>query len=99
MARQIRIEYAGAVYHVIAKGNQGGRIYADNSDRKLWLETLGEVCEKTGWRIYAFVMMGNPLCTARPLFGKDGEKRCEPVIGNKQSRVMGDTFIVAVGVD
>jgi putative transposase len=40
MARQIRIEYAGALYHVMARGNQGRDIYADDQDRKLWLEAL-----------------------------------------------------------
>jgi REP element-mobilizing transposase RayT len=34
-------------------------IYADDRDRKLWLETLGQACEKTGWRIHAWVMMNN----------------------------------------
>jgi hypothetical protein len=53
MARKIRIEYAGAVYHVMARGNQGRAIYADERDRKLWMATLGEACEKTGWRIHA----------------------------------------------
>ena len=61
MARKIRIEYAGAAYHVMARGNQGREIYADERDRKLWLETLGEACEKTGWRIHAWVMMNNPI--------------------------------------
>ena len=59
MARKIRIEYAGATYHVLARGNQGRDIYADEHDRKLWLETLAEACAKTGWRIHAWVMMGN----------------------------------------
>jgi REP element-mobilizing transposase RayT len=53
MARKIRIEYPGAVYHVMARGNQGRRIYADDSDRTVWLETLAEACAKTGWRIHA----------------------------------------------
>ncbi len=35
MARQLRIEYAGAAYHVMARGNQGRPIYADDSDRKM----------------------------------------------------------------
>ena len=56
MARKLRIEYAGAAYHVMARGNQGRDIYADDRDRKLWLETLGEACAKTGWRIHAWVM-------------------------------------------
>ena len=42
MARQIRMEYAGAVYHVMARGNQGRAVFADDRDRTQWLETLGE---------------------------------------------------------
>ena len=38
MAREIRIEYAGAAYHVMAPGNQGRAFYADESDRKFWLK-------------------------------------------------------------
>ena len=53
MARKIRIENAGTAYHVMARGNQGRDIYADERDRKLWLATLDEACEKTGWRIHA----------------------------------------------
>ena len=59
MARKIRIEYAGAVYHLTARGNQGRRIYADDRDRQLWLETLAEGCEQTGWRVHAYVLMPN----------------------------------------
>ncbi len=59
MARKVRIEYAGAAYHVMARGNQGRDICDDDRDRKLWLETLGEACGKTGWRIHAWVMMNN----------------------------------------
>ena len=53
MARKLRIAYARAAYHVMARGNQGRDIYADDRDRKLWLATLDEGCEKTGWRIHA----------------------------------------------
>ena len=59
MARQVRIEYAGAAYHVMARGNQGQAIFADDLDRDTWQKTLGEACEKTGWDIHAFVLMGN----------------------------------------
>jgi hypothetical protein len=55
MPRPLRIEYAGAVYHVMARGNQGWPIFADNRDRRLWLDTLAESCQKTGWRIHAYV--------------------------------------------
>jgi hypothetical protein len=59
MARKIRIEYPGAVDHVMARGrgNQGRVIYADDRDRKLWLETFGEACDQTGWHAHAWVMM------------------------------------------
>ncbi len=59
MARKIRIEYAGATYHVMARGNQGRDIYADDPDRKVWLQTLAEACARTGWHVHAWVMMGN----------------------------------------
>src|SRR5580704_3327382 len=59
MARPLRIEYAGAVYHVMARGNQGAPVFSDDMDRRFFLATLGEACEKTGWRVHAYVLMGN----------------------------------------
>jgi REP element-mobilizing transposase RayT len=59
MVWRIRIEYAGAVYHLMARGNQGRDIYPDDPDRKPWLETPARVCAKTGWRLEAWVMMSN----------------------------------------
>ena len=40
MARPIRIQYAGAVCHVVARGSRGGPVYGDDADRKLFLVTL-----------------------------------------------------------
>jgi putative transposase len=59
MARPLRLEYAGAVYHVMARGNQGRPIFLDERDSKQWLETVAEACQKAGWRIHAYVLMGN----------------------------------------
>jgi REP element-mobilizing transposase RayT len=59
MARPLRIQYPGAVYHVMARGNHGQGIFQDYRDRQCFLETLCEACEKTGWRIHAYVLMGN----------------------------------------
>jgi len=53
MARPIRIQYPGAVYHVMARGNHGQAVFGDHADRRRFLETLGEACEKTGWRVHA----------------------------------------------
>ncbi len=44
MARQTRIEYAGAAYLVMARGNQGRRIYADDADRERWRERGASNC-------------------------------------------------------
>jgi REP element-mobilizing transposase RayT len=59
MSRPLRIQYLGAVYHVMARGNHGQEIFQDDQDRQCFLETLGEACEKTGWWIHAHVLMGN----------------------------------------
>jgi len=68
MARPLRIEFAGATYHIMACGNQGRAIFDDDRDRQRFLETLGEACDKTGWRIHAYVLMGNhyPLLIETP---------------------------------
>ena len=59
MARSIRIEYEGAFYHVMARGNRREPIFRDDDDRRFFLQTLSEACERTGWQIHAWVLMGN----------------------------------------
>jgi REP element-mobilizing transposase RayT len=59
MARPLRIEYPGAMYHVMARGNQGRAVFEDDTDRLRFIQTLGDACEKTGWRIHAYVLMNN----------------------------------------
>jgi len=59
MARPLRIQYPGAVYHVMARGNQGRPIFKDDKDRRRFLETFEESCQKTGWVVHAYVLMGN----------------------------------------
>jgi REP element-mobilizing transposase RayT len=59
MARKPRIEYAGAVYNVMSRGDHGEEIFRDERDRLRFLETLGEGCEKTGWWVHAYVLMSN----------------------------------------
>ena len=59
MARSIRIEYAGAFYHVIARGNRREAIFLDDDDRRTFLGSVGEACGRTGWRVHAWVLMDN----------------------------------------
>ncbi|MFT5126347.1 MAG: putative transposase [Verrucomicrobiales bacterium] len=59
MPRQVRIEYPGAVYHILARGNNRQDIYKNDEDRGRFIATVGEVCEQTGWVIHSYVMMRN----------------------------------------
>jgi len=71
MARSIRIEHAGALYHVMARGNRREPIYRDDDDRRFFLKTLAEACERTGWRVQtpslpdAGPNSGRPRCGGR----------------------------------
>jgi REP element-mobilizing transposase RayT len=59
MPRQLRIEYPGAIYHVMNRGDRREPIFQDDADRRGFLETLGEACRKTDWQIHAYCLMGN----------------------------------------
>lgn len=59
MARPLRLEYEGAIYHVMARGNERGAIFRLNSDRLRFLEKLGESAETFQVRVYAYVLMQN----------------------------------------
>jgi len=48
MARQLRVEYEGAIYHVMSRGDRKENIFWDDRDRQVFLRTLDETCEKTG---------------------------------------------------
>ena len=59
MARKIRIEYAGAIYHVMNRGDRQEAIFEDDDDRRRFMDTLAEACLKTGWQVHAYCLMGN----------------------------------------
>src|SRR6266568_2081527 len=59
MARKVRIEYRGAIYHVMNRGDRREPIFKDEADRQRFVETLGEACAKTGWHVHAYVLMPN----------------------------------------
>ena len=50
MPRQLRMEYEGAIYHVLSRGDRSKAIYLDDVDRQDFLKTLAETCQKTGFR-------------------------------------------------
>ena len=59
MPRKLRIQYPGAIYHVMNRGDRREKIFADDQDRERFLNTLGETCGKTGWQVHAFCLMSN----------------------------------------
>ena len=46
MARKLRVEYAGAIYHVMNRGDRRELIVMDDADRQRFVDTLGEACAK-----------------------------------------------------
>jgi putative transposase len=59
MPRQVRIEYPGAVYHILARGDRREGIFVDEKDREMLLRILAQACAKTGWRVHGWVLMSN----------------------------------------
>ena len=59
MARKLRVEYPGAIYHVMNRGDRRERIFVDDADRRRFVDTLDEACAKTGWQVHAYVLMPN----------------------------------------
>jgi REP element-mobilizing transposase RayT len=59
MARKVRVQYPGAIYHVMNRGDHRESIFCDDNDRHLFLSTLEEACEKTSWQVHSFCLMSN----------------------------------------
>ena len=59
MGRAWRIEYEGALYHLMSRGNDGQDIYLNDADRNLFLETISEMSERFEVDIFAYVLMSN----------------------------------------
>ncbi len=59
MARRLRIQYPGALYHVINRGNYRSAIFATSGAARSFAATLGEACTRHGWRVHAYVVMRN----------------------------------------
>ena len=61
MARSLRYEAAGAVYHVMARGDGGKNVFDDDKDRFAWTDLMEKAHGRFGWRVHAWVLMGNHL--------------------------------------
>lgn len=59
MSRPLRIEFAGALYHVTSRGDGQEDIYHDDNDRESFLEVLSDVCDRFNWSVHAYCLMSN----------------------------------------
>jgi putative transposase len=59
MSRPLRLEFAGALYHITSRGNGRNLIYLQDDDFELFLQVLAKVCERYNWVIHAYCLMSN----------------------------------------
>ena len=59
MARKLRVQYPGAIYHVMSRGDHQEVIFRDADDRQLFLRTLDEGCIRADWQIHCLCLMEN----------------------------------------
>jgi REP element-mobilizing transposase RayT len=59
MTRPLRLEHAGAVWHVTSRGNERKALFRDQADREKFVSILGRTVTLFQWRLHAYVLMGN----------------------------------------
>jgi len=81
MPRKPRVEVPGAIQHVIARGNGGGRIVVDDDDRSALVTSLARVSERSDWRVHAYCLMDTHLHAV--------VETLEPTLGSGMRRLLG----------
>src|SRR5450432_3979702 len=99
MPRQPRIQYPGALYHVMSRGDRRENIFLDDVDRQDFLKTLAETCRKTAFQVHAYCLMSNHFRLLERMEGELGahhsgelgqeraEAKAERIIGEELSRL------------
>ena len=59
MPRKRRIQHPSIMYHVMNRGDQREDVFQDDKDRRVFLSTLGEACQKTEWQVHAYCLVSN----------------------------------------
>ncbi|WP_127024965.1 REP-associated tyrosine transposase [Rheinheimera mangrovi] len=59
MSSPLRLEFAGALYHVTSRGNERKAIYQNEADHQAFLELMAQVCERFNWVVHAYCLMTN----------------------------------------
>lgn len=94
MARKLRIEYPGALHHVINRGNYRRDLFESAGAAEAFLRTLGEAAGKYGWRLHAYVLMRNhfhiALETPEPTLG-EGMHWLQSTMATRFNRLRGES--------
>jgi REP element-mobilizing transposase RayT len=61
MSRPLRIEFPGAIYHVMSRGNGRQDIVRDDADRQRLVDGLEAAVGRYGWEVFSYVLMTNHL--------------------------------------
>jgi putative transposase len=59
MGRPLRLEYPGAVYHVMSRGHERAAMFRDDEDREQFLALLGVIAVREGWEVHGYCLLGN----------------------------------------
>jgi REP element-mobilizing transposase RayT len=59
MSRPLRLDHAGALWHVTSRGNERREVFRDDEDRREFLRLVGRTVDLFGWNLHAWVLMGN----------------------------------------
>ena len=59
MSRPLRLEFAGALYHITSRGNARNLTFLQEDDFELFLQILGDVCQRYNWIVHAYCLMSN----------------------------------------
>ena len=59
MPRKMRVEYPGAIYHIMSRGDRREDIFRNDVDRQDFIKTLAETCQKAGFQVHAYCLMSN----------------------------------------
>ena len=89
MARPLRCEAAGAVYHVMARGDGGKPVFEDDKERHGWLDLMERACGSFGWRVHAWVLMGKHFHLAVERIRGTRRRQKSGVAGNPAGAVAG----------
>jgi len=89
MPRPPRFEYPGAIYHVLSRGNYRSWIFEDDGAKSSFQKCLMEACERAGWALHAYCVMGNhyhlAIETPEPNLS-DGMRWLQSVFANRFNR-------------